>query len=87
MFLVLLFNFNCPLQGCETIEDPPGRGEGSQPTYGPGERRANYVNMKNLAKGRIRIVRKDAEKNVQREKFSQVATSPGAQRRKKMSIV
>ena len=37
---------------------PPDRGEGSQPTYGPSERRASYVNMKNLAKGRIRIVRK-----------------------------
>ena len=40
---------------------PPDR-EGSQPTYGPGERRASYVNMKSLAKGRLQMVRKDAEK-------------------------
>ena len=37
--------------------------------------------MKSLAKGRMRMVRKDAEKKVQREKFSQRATSKGAQRR------
>ena len=40
---------------------PPDR-EGSLRTYGPNERRASYVNMKNLAERRIRIVRKDAEK-------------------------
>ena len=51
--------------------------------YGPSERRASYVNMKSLANGWIRIVRNDAEKNVQREKFSQRATSKGAQRRRK----
>ena len=79
MSLVMRFNFNGPLQVPSKKGVPPDR-EGSQPTYGPGERRASYVNMKNLAKGRIRIVRKDAEKNVQREKFSQWATSPGAQR-------
>ena len=43
-------------------EVSPGRGEGSQPTYGPGERRASYVNMKSLAKGRLQMVRKDAKK-------------------------
>ena len=62
VFLVLLLNFNGPLQGFEKKEVPPSRGEGSQPTHGPGERRASYVNMKSLAKGRIRMVRKDAEK-------------------------
>ena len=62
----------------------------SQPTYGPRERRASYVNMKSLAKraetNRAQRRRKK-KKSVQREKFSQVATSPGAQRRKKMPIV
>ena len=68
MFLVLLFNFNGPLQGFEKKEVPPGRGEGSQPTYWPGERRVCYVIMKSLAKGRMRMVRKGAEKtyNVKR---------------------
>ena len=66
-------------------EVPPGRGGGSQPTYGLGERRAGYVNMNSLAKGRMRMMRKDAEKkqNVQREKVCQRATSKRAQRRKK----
>ena len=62
MFVVLMFNFNGPLQGFEQKGSPTKQGRGLQPTYGPGERRASYVNMKSLAKGRMRMVRKGAEK-------------------------